>query len=263
MNVVVCIKQVPEKSVPMDGENGVLDRSRSGSRMNPWDGYALEAGLRLARSTGGTVTALSMGPDSAGQSLKTALAMGADRAVLLCDRAFAGADVYATAYTLARGIEALGRFDLVLCGQQTTDGDTAQLPFSLGVRLGLPVLGWVKKLELTAEGLTADQELSLGTQRAEIKDPCVLAVGEGVGTPRIPTLRDQLSARKKQVQRLSLSDLSDQNGAHYGLAASPTHVAGVRETAEMRKSEPLTLSPEEAAKLLLQSLSACSGEAEA
>ena len=106
MNVVVCIKQVPAKSVPM-GRSGALDRSQAGGRLNPRDLFALEAGLRIAEETGGRVTALTMGPQSVEDCLKTALAMGAEEAVLLCDRAFAGADVYATAGTLARGIRAL------------------------------------------------------------------------------------------------------------------------------------------------------------
>lgn len=249
MNVVVCIKQVPSRSVPMDGRLGVLDRSQAGGQMNPMDYYALEAGLRLAKAAGGSVTALSMGPECAEQCLRTALGMGVDRAVLMCDAAFSGADVYATAYTLAQGIRALGSFDLVVCGQQTTDGDTAQLPFSLAVQLNIPALGWVKVLDV--EHLTVDQELSLGTQRSEIKTPCLLAVGEGIGAPRIPSLRDQLTAKKKPIQYLKCSDLKECDPACYGLAASPTRVVSTRMAETVEGAEPVRLPPEELAGLLL------------
>lgn len=250
MNVVVCIKQVPARSVPMDRTLGVLDRSRAGGQLNPGDLYALEAGLRLARAAGGTVTALTMGPESARQSLHTALGMGVDRAVLLSDRAFAGADVYATACTLAQGIRALGPFDLVVCGQQTTDGDTAQLPFSLAVRLGIHALGWVKKLDEAEQ--TVEQELSLGTQRVPIQAPCLLAVGEGIGKPRIPSLRDQLTAKKKPIVCLGLSDLEERDPERYGLAASPTRVVSTREAAPVEGKEPVCRPPEELARLLLE-----------
>lgn len=250
MDVVVCVKQVPARSVPMDRTLGVLDRSQAGGQLNPRDLYALEAGLRLAKATNGTVTALTMGPDSAQDSLRTALSMGAERAVLLCDRAFAGADVYATATALAQGIKALGNFDVVVCGQQTTDGDTAQLPFSLAVRLNIPALGWVKGLD--EKKLTVDQELSLGTQRAELKAPCLLAVGEGIGRPRIPSLRDQLSAKRKPIERLTLSDLEDQDPARYGLSGSPTRVVSTQEAEPVEGREPVRRCPEELAGLLCQ-----------
>lgn len=252
MNVVVCIKQVPAKSVPLDGTSGALDRSKAGGRLNPRDLFALEAGLRIAEQTGGTVTALTMGPAAAEDCLKTALAMGAEEAVLLCDRAFAGADVYATARTLARGIRRLEQVDLVVCGQQTTDGDTAQLPFALGVQLNIPAVGWVKKLEKTEEHqLTVTQELSLGTQRSRLCCPCVLAVGEGIGKVRVPTLRDQLKAKKKSVRVMTLADLGG-SAEDYGQSASPTRVCSTREVQQEQRAEPRQLLPAEAAALLLK-----------
>ena len=250
MNVVVCIKQVPAKSVPL-AASGALDRSAAGGRLNPRDLFALEAGLRIAEETGGRVTALTMGPKSAEDCLKTALSMGAEEAVLLCDRAFAGADVYATAHTLSRGIQLLEAADLVVCGQQTTDGDTAQLPFALGARLGIPAVGWVKKLEKIERGqLVVTQELSLGTQRSRLCCPCVLAVGEEIGAVRIPTLRDQLKARKKTVRVLTLEDLGG-SAEDYGQSASPTRVCSTHEVRQEQKAEPRALPADEAAALLL------------
>lgn len=248
MNVLVCIKQVPSRSVPIDGSSGVLDRSQAGGRLNPWDLYGVEAALRIGEKTGGQVTALTMGPESAEKSLKTALSMGVQQGVLLSHRAFAGADVYATAYTLAQGIRSLGSFDVIVCGQQTTDGDTAQLPFSLAVQLGIPALGWVKGLTVEGDTLCVQQELSGGTQQVEMAAPCLLAVGEGIGKPRIPSLKDQLRARSKEIRRIGLSDLENQNPDCYGLAASPTRVVSVSETRQTARIPAQQLAPAEAAK---------------
>lgn len=256
MKVLVCIKQVPAKSVPMDKANGVLDRSKAGGRMNPWDSYALEAGLRIAEQTGGSVTAFSMGPRTAEQSLREALSMGADDAVLLCDKAFAGADVFATAYAISQGIKAAGSFDIVICGQQTTDGDTAQLPFSLAVRLNVPAVGWVKKIEEVDENsITVLQELSCGTQRIKAKSPFLMAVGDGIGRVRIPTLREQLKAKRKEVKILTLADLEDTSSDSYGLKASPTRVVKVHEAEHEQKCEPIELDAQRTAQLILNEIS--------
>lgn len=255
MNVLVCIKQVPAKSVPMDKASGVIDRSKAGGKINPWDLYALEAGLRIAQSTGGKVTALSMGPNSAQQSLKEALSMGADEAVLLCDRAFAGADVWATAYTLSKGIEALGNFDVVVCGQQTTDGDTAQIPSSLAVQLGIVGIGWIKKIETVHDySLSVLQELSFGTQRVKVNCPCLLSVGEGIGRVRIPSLRDQLKAKRKEIKVLTLEDLKNKNAQSYGLCASPTRVVKIHEVTHSTKTSALEVDAKAAAKLIFEEI---------
>lgn len=253
MKIIVCIKQVPSSSVPTD-DFGNLDRSRAGGQLNPRDSYALEAALQLGKALDGQVTALTMGPESAGEVLKTAFTLGVSQGVLLSDPAFAGADVYATAYTLAKGIEALGGADLVICGQQSTDGDTAQLPSSLAVQLGIPVLGWVKSIELGQNGLTLLQELSQGTQKTTISFPCLLAVGEGIGRPRIPSLRDQLRAKSRQAQVLNLRDLPDTDPEHYGRRASPTRVIHAEAAPQKQKHSPTSLNGEKGAERILQAL---------
>ena len=241
MKVAVCIKQVPVGSVPMEN-GGNLNRSLAGTRLNPGDGYALEAAVTLAQATGGTVTAFTMGPPSAQAVLKAALPMGVSVGILLTDRAFAGADVYATAYTLAQGIRAVDKFDVVICGQQSTDGDTAQLPFSLACQLGIPALGWVKDYALQDGRILVNQELSLGTQQAEVTTPCLLAVGTGCKKPRIPSLRDQLRARSGSIRILGLSDLEDRNPDHYGQAGSPTRVVSVRNIEQLVRCQPRQLA---------------------
>ena len=249
MKIILCVKQVPASSLPTD-ETGILDRSRGAAMGNPGDRWAMEAAARLKEALGGSVTALTMGPESARAVLQTAFSMGADRGVLMSHRAFAGADVYATGYTLAQGIRALGGADLVICGQQTTDGDTAQLPSSLGAQLGYRVYGWVKGLELPEGQLYVHQELSGGTQRALVRLPAVLAVGEGIGSPRIPSLRSQLAARSRPVEVLTPEDLEDRDPEHYGLAGSPTRVVKVRQVEHRPRREPMDLSPAQAAQMI-------------
>ena len=253
MNVAVCIKQVPLSSIPMDSQ-GNLDRSQGGGRLNPGDGYALEAALQIAEKTHGQVTALTMGPGSAEAVLKTAFSLGVSRGILLCDRAFAGADVYATAYTLAQAIRMLGSVDVIVCGQHSTDGDTAQLPSSLGQQLGIRTLGWVKGLEIRENQILVRQELSAGTQEALVTGPCLLAVGEEIGRLRIPTLREQLRAKSRQIETIGLQDLSDRNPDHYGLAASPTRVVKVEAVERTRKHAPISLSGEEGARRILAAI---------
>ena len=139
MNILVCIKQVPASSkVEVDPQTGVLKRAGVESKMNPYDLYALETALRLREEHGGSVTVLSMGPPQAQAVIREAFAMGADAGVLLSDRRFGGADVLATSYTLAQGVRRAGRFDLLICGKQTTDGDTAQV----GPEIAESVVHW-------------------------------------------------------------------------------------------------------------------------
>ena len=147
MDIFVCIKQVPDaKSVRLDPETKTLKREGVQSMVNPFDMYAVEAALRLKDEFGGTVTALTMGPPQAEEALRQVVEYGVDRVALLSDRAFAGADTWATGYTLARGVEKLGRFDLIVCGKQAVDGDTAQVGPGLAERLDLPYVCFVRRL---------------------------------------------------------------------------------------------------------------------
>lgn len=255
MKIAVCVKQVPASSVPMDETQGVLMRSMAGGTINPWDLHAIEAALQVAEQTGGTVTAISMGPASAEQTVRVALAMGANKGVLLCDNAFAGADVYATAFTLSQGLSILGNFDLIVCGQQTTDGDTSQLPFSLATQMGIPAIGWVKKIEtITESAITAKQELSSGTQRVTCPYPCLLAVGQSDPQPRIPTLKNKLRAKNASVEIIGLQGMPQKEETLYGLCVSPTRVVKVYENNIQSKKEPLKLSSQQAAACLLKEL---------
>ena len=207
---------------------------------------------RLREALGGEVTALTMGPESAEQALRTALAMTADYACLMSDRAFAGADVLMTARTLAQGIKALGGADLIICGQQTTDGDTAQVPFSLAEQLNIPVIGWVREIVSASEDrLEARQELTGRTCRVSGGLPLVLAVNPTICEARVPGLRAKLKAGKQAVQRLVLGDLEQQDSETYGLSGSPTRVVRLFQPETTAKNPVLELTDSQGAALLL------------
>lgn len=147
MEILVCIKQVPESNkVEVDPVTGVLNRSSASSKMNPYDLYALETALRLRQELGGRVSVMTMGPAQAEAVIREAYAMGADEGWLITDRRFGGADVLATSYTLSQGIRRAGPFDLILCGKQTTDGDTAQVGSEISEALSLPAVAGVLRI---------------------------------------------------------------------------------------------------------------------
>ena len=258
MKIAVCVKQVPAGNTRIDSKNGALLRGESAGIMNPWDLYAIEAALQAATISGCMVTALSMGPASAAAVLRDALSYGVTRGVLLSDSAFAGADVYATSYTLAQGMKALGGFDLVFCGQPSSDGDTAQLPFSLAVQLGAHVAGWVKKVErINDKTITVLQELSAGTQRLTLPYPAVIAVGQGATSVRMPSLKNRLAAMRTDLLTLTINDLSDRNPDSYGFAASPTRVISVCENIVQAKAQAHRFTAETAASLILKEMGEC------
>ena len=163
MKILVCMKQVPAGTkVDIDPETGAMKRLSGETRTNPYDLFALEAALQLREKVGGSVTVLTMGPPQAEEMMRDAYTMGADDAVILSDRKFAGADVLATSYALSQGITAIGDIDLIICGKQTTDGDTAQVGPAIAEHLGIPHAAWVSEIvdaDMTFEDM-ADQNLS-------------------------------------------------------------------------------------------------------
>lgn len=224
MKIIVCIKQVPATSeVRMDPERGVLLRDSAESRLNPYDAVAVEAALRLRRD-GDCITALSMGPNSAESVLRFAYAMGVDNCTLLCDRAFAGADVLSTARALSQAILALGGADLIVCGRQTTDGDTAQVGPALAAFLDMPCVGWAQQFEWQDDSFQACQMLTGGRLTVLAKLPCVLMADKDSCVPRAPSLRRKLISSKIEIPHLTLESLPKSNSNLYGLAGSATSV---------------------------------------
>jgi electron transfer flavoprotein beta subunit len=227
MKIVVCMKQVPATSqVEIDPETGAMKRMSSNTRTNPYDLFALETALQLREQLGGTVTVLTMGPNQAETMMKDAYTMGADEAVILSDRKFAGADVLATSYTLAQGIRVIGGADLILCGRQTTDGDTAQVGPAIAEHLGIPHCAWVSEIvSATEEAIQVRQDLVSVTQVSEMSYPCLITVDKDMCVPRLPSYLLKKQTKDRPVRILTFQDLPDQNLSRYGLVGSPTSVA--------------------------------------
>ncbi|TCL76850.1 electron transfer flavoprotein beta subunit [Hydrogenispora ethanolica] len=226
MQIIVCIKQVPgTNKVAIDESTGVLKRDGVESKINPYDLYALEAGLRLREALGGTVTVVSMGPPQAEAVIREAYMLGADAGALISDRQFAGSDVLATSYTLSQGIRALGPFDLIICGKQTTDGDTAQVGPALAEFLNIPHVTWVRAIpEATPERLRVEQDLADSYELVELAYPCLITVEKGINQPRLPSYRRKLATADRPVRMIGRRELQDQDELRYGLNGSPTQV---------------------------------------
>ncbi len=226
MNILVCVKQVPDSNkVEVDPVTGVLKRNGVASKMNPYDLYAIETALRIREQLGGTITALSMGPNQAAGVLREAFAMGVDHGVLISDRKFGGADVLATSYTISQGIKKSGAYDLILCGKQTTDGDTAQVGPEVAEWLDLPSLSNVSKIvELKSGSMVVEMDLTHDVEIAEIQYPCLIAVDKDIFMPRLPSYVKKKETKDREISMIALTDLEDQDEKHYGLNGSPTQV---------------------------------------
>lgn len=226
MNIVVCIKQVPGSSrVDIDETTGVLKRDGAEAKMNPYDLFAIETARKIKEAVGGRITAVTMGPGQAEVMMREAFMMGVDEGVIFSDRKFAGADVLATAYTLSQGIQAMGDFDLIICGKQTTDGDTAQVGPAIAEYLDIPHAAWVSEItSVGAAEIEVEQELVNIVQRARMAYPCLITVEKDIYTPRLPSYRLKLDTRERPVHILTFTDFSDQDAAHYGLDGSATNV---------------------------------------
>ncbi len=228
MRIAVCVKQVPGSSkIEVDPKTGVLKRDGADSKMNPYDLYALETALRIKESLGGsaTVTAVTMGPPQSEEIIREAFMMGVDEGVLISDRRFAGADVLATSWTLSQGFRKLGSFDLIVCGKQTTDGDTAQVGAELAELLGIPHLCNVLKIKSVSDSeALLDIDLPQHVQSLKVKLPCLIAVEKGICEPRLPSFKRKKATSGREITRLKLDDLSDRDQRHYGLDGSPTNV---------------------------------------
>jgi electron transfer flavoprotein beta subunit len=228
LRIIVCIKQVPEtQEVRLDPVTLTLKREGVQAMINPFDLYALEEGLRVKEARGGTVTVLSMGPPQAEEALREALGYGADAAVLLSDKAFAGADTWATSLTLARAIETLGGADLVLCGKQAIDGDTAQVGPEIAVHLNVPYVAWARKITFTDDGrLEVERLLDHGYDAVAVSLPALITVVREINDPRVPSFKAKLRAKKEAIPLWGLADLG-LPAQDVGLSGSFTQVVKV------------------------------------
>ncbi|MBW2979862.1 electron transfer flavoprotein subunit beta/FixA family protein [Candidatus Woesearchaeota archaeon] len=223
MDIIVCIKQVPDTTnIKIDQKKGTLIREGVPSIMNPDDKHALEAALSLKGD--GKITVLSMGPPQAEDALREALAMGADESILLCDIKFAGSDTWATANAIAAAIKKIGKYDLILCGRQAIDGDTAQVGPQMAEQLNLPQVTYVRKIGAKGNKLVIERVLEDGYEIVEANLPALLTCVKEINAPRYPSLLGiQKAYREKEVKTWTAADINI-DGSRTGLKSSPTSV---------------------------------------
>jgi len=225
MRIIVPIKQVPNTTdVRIDSKTGTLIREGVESIVNPEDLNAVESALSLKDKLGGEVVVVSMGPPQTEDALREVLSMGVDEAYLLTDRALAGADTLATAYSLSRAIRKIGEFDLIICGRQAIDGDTAQVGPQLAEFLKLPQITYVRKMEIEDGHVVAERALENGYEVVKAPVPALLTVTKEINRPRYPTMSGiRLSFRDKKIHWWKADDFGAEPW-RIGLEGSPTWV---------------------------------------
>lgn len=258
LDLVVFVKQVPEMDkVKFDAEKGRIDRSSAGTEVNPFDLNALEAAIRIKEELGGKVTTISMGPPQAESALRETIARGADRAILLTDVKFAGADTLATSYALASAVKKLEGFELIVCGEKTVDGDTGQVGPEVAQHLHIPHISYVSEIrEMSKEEIVVKTDMLGYYYIIKSKLPALIAVTKDINVPRLPSLRDKLKARKAKVECWTAEDLAGvADVSKFGLSGSPTWVSRIMIPSEKgRKGEIFKGEPEELAKKLIDAL---------
>ena len=224
MEIVVCVKQVPDTTeVKIDPVKNTLIREGVPSIVNPFDKIAVEVAIQLKEKHGGRVRVVSMGPPMAKDALKECLAMGADEAILVSDRAFAGADTLATSYTLAETIRKMGPVDIILCGKQAIDGDTAQVGPGIAENLGMPQITYAAKIEVSGDTVKIDREHEAVYEVYEVKMPVMITVVKSIAEPRFPTVKGTMRANRAEIPVWSAADIGADE-KRIGLNGSPTQV---------------------------------------
>lgn len=239
MKIAVLIKQVPDSDdVRMDPETGTMVREGMGAIVNPLDLNALQAALDVKATAGvsSEVTVITMGPPKAHEALRECVSMGADRGVLLTDRAFAGSDTWATAKVLAAAVKRTGPYDLVFAGEKATDGETGQVGPETAVLLGIPFSTYVSGVALCEDKIEVRRTVEEGVQRQRLPFPCLLTVLHALNEPAMPTLAGKKRARRSQVLSLGAADIDLADG-ETGLKGSATRVVKISYPSVSRKTE--------------------------
>ncbi|HOG30913.1 MAG TPA: electron transfer flavoprotein subunit beta/FixA family protein [Candidatus Cloacimonadota bacterium] len=255
MKLIVCIKQVPDTTeIKIDPVTNTLVREGVESILNPFDAYAIEEAVRLKEQHGGNITAICMGPPQAEATLREAVSLGVDDIILLSDRKFAGADTWATSYTLAAAIRKLEGADLILTGQQAIDGDTAQVGPGIAAHLNIPQTCFVRKIEeVSSCNITLQRLMEDGSDRIRIKLPAVISVVKEINTPRLPSLRGKRNAKSVELKVWNADDLG-LDEKDIGLNGSPTQVLNIFTPKHEKLTQKFEGDSDEAVELIVKSL---------
>jgi len=258
LKIVVCVKAVPDPKeagkIRIDPATKTLTRGNVPLVLNPLDKNAMEAALQLKERRDTHITVLSMGPPAAGNIVRECLALGADQGFLLCDRAFASADAYATAYTLAKGIEKTGPCDVIFCGMASSDGSTEWVGPEIGTFLNIPVVTMVKEIvECGGEWWKVKASLENGYRLMQVKLPALFTVTRELNTPRILSFSGITKARKKEISQWGINELGV-SGESVGLKGSPTTVSEFGSKESKREVEIISGTRQEKAERLVQRL---------
>lgn len=255
MKIIICIKQVPDTaSVRLDPDTHTLKREGVEAVINPFDLFALEAGLSLREQAGGSLHAITMGPPQAAEVIKEAIGFGVDDGLLLSDRAFAGADTWATTAALAAGVKHMGGADLIICGKQAVDGDTAQVGPGLAMRLGLPHVAFVKAMtDIAGDHMVVERQMDEGYDVVKLPLPGLITVVREVGEPRPPSLKGKMRAKKYEVPVATAQDLG-LDASEVGLNGSYTQVVKVFAPQAAGKREMIDAPPAQAGALAIDRL---------
>ena len=245
MKIIVCIKQVPDTAGGVKfNPDGTLDRAAMLTIMNPDDKAGLEAALRLKDQYGAEVTVLTMGLPKAGDTLREALAMGADNAVLVTDRCLGGADTWATSSTIAAAIREMGDYDLIITGRQAIDGDTAQVGPQISEHLDIPVISYARKIEIEGDAVKVQRQYDDRYHVLKAKMPCVITALSELNEPRYMTPGGIFDAYDAEITTWGRKDLKDVDDSNLGLAGSPTQIAKASD--KVRKGKGVMMTAETA-----------------
>ena len=255
MNIIVCIKQVPGTTeIKIDPKTNTLVREGVKSIVNPFDTYALEEGVRLKERYGGKVTVITMGPPQAEEALRETISLGADEAVLLSDRAFAGSDTWATSYVLSKAIARIANYDIIICGRQTLDGDTGQVGPELSEMLKIPFVSYVSKVEeIKDKYIRVQRMIEEGHDVIETTLPAVITVVKEINVPRLPSLRGSMKAKTAKIPVWTAADIGAEPDKA-GIPGSPTRVVKIFFPKREQKSEMLQGTLEEQVAKLAERL---------
>lgn len=253
MKIVVCMKQVPDTTeVKIDPVKGTLIREGIPSIINPDDKSGLEAALVLKDQLGAEIVVLTMGPPQAKNALREALAMGADEAILLSDRKFGGADTWATSSTIAAAIKKID-FDLIICGRQAIDGDTAQVGPQIAEHINLPHVSYVEELAVDGDSIIVKRVFEDGYHKIKAKMPCLITALKEMNQPRYMSVGGVIDAYKKEITVWGLADI-EVDHANIGLKGSPTRVKKSYTKGTKSAGQVYEVDAKEGAKIIIEKL---------